>query len=199
MGWVSTVGAGPGLSERMFDETYNMREVLDDVIERVAFREKLIQTAKQFAEKKRDERFNLATRQFENLMSDFLKLYQPILDRIRGHREYLQKELSGFRMALNTTNGMLEVSRGIEGAGAKVQRLETDVSELDGIIREKSKVAEKIDDLFNRVKPYQTGISGFGSREQLSDALGGMPKDQFLDVSETIEESGPARKSSRRQ
>lgn len=186
------------MSERMFDETYNIREVLDDVIERVAFREKLIQTAKQFAEKKRDERFALAIRQFENLMVDFLKLYQPIMDRIRSHREYLQKELSGFRMALNTSNGMLDVSRGIEGAEKKVQRLEADVSELEGIIREKSKVAEKIDDLFNRVKPFQSGTSGFGAREPLSEVLGGMTKDLFLDVPETTKETGSSRKSSAR-
>ncbi len=181
----------------MFDETYNIREVLDDVIERVAFREKLIQTAKQFADKKKDERFTLATRQFENLMADFLKLYQPILDRIRSHREYLLKELSGFRMALNTSNGMLDVSRGIEGAEKKVQRLEADVAELEGIIREKSKVAEKIDDFLNRVKPYQSGISGFVAREPLSDVLGGMSKDLFLDVPETTRETS-SRKSSPR-
>ncbi len=39
------------MRERVFDESYNIREVLDDVIERVALREKLIQTARQFSEK----------------------------------------------------------------------------------------------------------------------------------------------------
>ena len=96
----------------MFDETYNVREVLDDVIERVAIREKLIQTAKQFSDKKKEERFTLAIRQFENLMSDFLRLYQPILDRIKSHREALQKEVQGLRTTLATISGMLEVSKG---------------------------------------------------------------------------------------
>src|SRR2546426_11638468 len=82
------------MRETMFDESYNVREVLDDVLERVAVREKLIQTAKQFSEKKREERFTLAIRQFENLMADFLRLYQPILERLRSYREGIQKELS---------------------------------------------------------------------------------------------------------
>jgi len=75
------------MRETMFDESYNIREVLDDVIERVTLREKLIQTAKGFAEKKKEERYTLAIRQFENLMTDFLRLYQPILDRLRSYRE----------------------------------------------------------------------------------------------------------------
>ncbi len=186
------------MNERMFDETYNVREVLDDVIDRVTMREKLIQTAKQFSEKKKDERLALAVRQFESLMVDFLRLYQPILDRIRSHREFLQKELSSFRMALNTTNGMLDVSKGVEGLGARVQRLEADVAELEGIIKEKTKMAEKIDDLLNRVKPYQSGVSGLGLKEPMSDVLGGMPKELFLDMPETGKEASSPRKTSQR-
>src|SRR6266568_4337042 len=75
------------MRETVFDESYNVREVLDDVIERVALREKLLGTAKQFAEKKREEKFTLAIRQFEGLMVDFLRLYQPILERLRSYRE----------------------------------------------------------------------------------------------------------------
>ncbi len=58
------------MRETMFDDSYNIREVLDDVIERVTLREKLISTAKQFAEKKREDRYTLAIKQFENLMGD---------------------------------------------------------------------------------------------------------------------------------
>ena len=176
----------------MFDESYNIREVLDDVVDHVAMREKLIITAKQFTEKKRDERFALAVRQFESLMADFLKLYAPILDRVKAHRDYLQKEISGFRMALNTSNAMLEVSRGIEGMEAKVQRREKDVAELENIIREKSKTAEKIDELWTRIKPYQTGIVGFGQRQQSPDI--GMSQDLFLDTPEQTRETAPTRK-----
>ncbi len=186
--------AWASLNERMFDETYNIREVLDDVIERVTMREKLIQTAKQFVEKKRDERFSLAVRQFENLMTDFLKLYQPILESVRSHRDYLQKELTGLRVGLNTTHGMLEVSKGVEGLGGRVQRLEADVAELEGIIREKTKLAEKIDDLLKRVKPYVSGASSLGGAMAMSDVLGGMPKDLFLDLPEPGREAGTAKK-----
>ncbi len=182
----------------MFDETYNIREVLDDVIERVTMREKLIQTAKQFAEKKRDERFSLAFRQFENLMSDFLKLYQPILESVRSHRDYLQKELMGLRVALNTTHGMLEVSKTVEGLAGRVQRLEADAAELEGIIKEKAKTAEKIDDLLNRVKPYGSGNSSLGGSMPVSDVLGGMSKDLFLDLPEPGKEGGTAKRSGTR-
>src|SRR3989442_405275 len=81
------------MRETIFDESYNVREALDDVIERVALREKLLGTAKQFAEKKREDKFTLAIKQFENLMVDFLRLYQPILDRLRSYREGMQKDL----------------------------------------------------------------------------------------------------------
>jgi len=175
------------LLERVFDETYNVREVLDDVIERVAIREKLIQTAKQFSDKKKEERFTLAIRQFENLMGDFLRLYQPILDRIKSHRETLQKEVQSLRTTLTTISGMLEVSKGIEALAQKVQRMESDVQELDTQVKEKTKTLEKIDDLLNRVRPYLSGGSSI-SREPLSDILGGLPKELYGDLPETGKE-----------
>ena len=168
----------------MFDDSYNIREVLDDVIERVTLREKLITTAKQFSEKKREERYTLAVRQFENLMSDFLRLYQPILDRLRGYRDTLQKELSGLKSSLATVNGMLEVSKGIEGLAARIQRLEADGQELDETIKEKGKIAEKIDDLFNRIRAHNPAMAGPG-RDTFSDVLSGMPKDLFPETPET--------------
>jgi len=143
------------MRETSFDESYNVREVLDDVIERVSLREKLLGTAKQFAEKKREERFTLAIRQFENLMVDFLRLYQPILDRLRIYREAMQKEITGLRSSLATINGMLEVSKGIEGLAPRVQQLEANGQELDSTINDKMKMANKIDDLFNSPMSYQ--------------------------------------------
>ena len=173
----------PLMRENMFDESYNVRELLDDMIERVALREKLIQTAKQFSEKKREERFTLATKQFENLMADFLRLYQPVLDRLRNYREGLHKEIQNLKSGLATTNGMLEVTRGIEGLAAKIQQLEAQGQELETTIKEKSKTLEKIDDLLNHVRPFLTGMPpGMVTSRPLSDVLGNMPKDLYLDL-----------------
>jgi hypothetical protein len=174
------------MRETMFDDSYNIREVLDDVIERVTLREKLITTAKSFAEKKREERYTLAIKQFEGLMGDFLRLYQPILDRLRSYRDGLQKELTGLKSNLATVNGMLEVSKGIEGLQAKVQRLESDGQELDETIKEKSRTADKIDDLFNRIRPHNPGLGATGG--SFSDVLAGMPKDLFPDTPDTSKE-----------
>ena len=176
------------MRETIFDDSYNVRELLDDVIERVALREKLLGTAKQFAEKKREEKFSLAIKQFENLMVDFLRLYQPILDRLRSYREGMQKEISGLRSSLATVNGMLEVSKGIEGLAPRIQQLEANGQELDATINEKMKMANKIDDLFNRVRPFQTGSAGPMGRDSLSDVLSGMPKDLFPETPEPANE-----------
>ncbi len=174
------------MRETMFDDSYNIREVLDDVIERVTLREKLITTAKGFAEKKREERYTLAIKQFEGLMGDFLRLYQPILDRLRAYRDGLSKELAGLKSNLATVNGMLEVSRGIEGLQAKVQRLESDGQELDETIKEKNGTAGKIDDLFNRVRQYNPGM--VGPQGSYNDVLAGMPKDLFPESADTGKE-----------
>src|SRR5207245_1274799 len=82
----------------------------------------------------------LAIRQFENLMVDFLRLYQPILDRLRIYREAMQKEITGLRSSLATINGMLEVSKGIEGLAPRVQQLEANGQELDSTINDKMKI-----------------------------------------------------------
>src|SRR5207247_7686218 len=102
------------MRETMFDESYNIREVLDDVIERVTLREKLIQTAKGFDEKKKEERYTLAIRQFENLMTDFLRLYQPILDRLQLSRGPPERTLNLEVISRNRQRnaGSLERNRG---------------------------------------------------------------------------------------
>src|SRR5438094_10638563 len=95
-------------------------------------------------------------------MTDFLRLYQRILDRLRSYREALQKELSTLKPSLATVNGMLEVSKGIEGLAARVQRLESDGQELDETIKAKSKIDDQIDDLVNRIRIHSPGIPGSG-------------------------------------
>ncbi len=87
---------------------------------------------------------------------------------------------------------MLEVSRGIEALATKVQQMET---ELDTNVEEKAKTAEKIHDILNRIRPHISGVPGSLAREPLSDVLGGMPKDLFLDLPEAGKEAGASRKS----
>ena len=96
----------------------------------------------------------------------------------------MQKEITGLKSSLATVNGMLEVSKGIEGLGPRVQQLESDGQELDSRINEKMKMASKIDDLFNRVRPFQTGAGSAMGRDSLSDVLSGMPKDLFPEAAE---------------
>jgi hypothetical protein len=91
---------------------------------------------------------------------------------------------------------MLEVSKGIEALVEKVQRMESDVQELDGQIKEKTKTLEKIDDLVNRVRPYLSVGSNATSREPLSDILGGLPKELYGDIPDTAKEI--TRKTSQR-
>ena len=121
-------------------------------------------------------------------MGDFLRLYQPILDRLGSYRQGLQKELSSLKSSLATVSGMLEVSKGIEGLQAKVQRLEADGQELDETIKEKGKTADKIDDLFNRIRAHSPGVPGSTGRDAFSDVLSGMPKDLFSETPETTKE-----------
>src|SRR6266508_110715 len=143
------------MRETTLNRAGKRREIKWAICQQVALREKLLGTAKQFAEKKREDKFTLAIKQFENLMIDFLRLYQPILDRLRSYREGMQKEIATLRSSLATVNGMLEVSKGIEGLAPRIQQLEANGQELDANINEKMKMANKIDDLFNRVRPFQ--------------------------------------------
>ena len=78
---------------------------------------------------------------------------------------------------------MLEVSKGIEALAPKSQRMESDVEELDGQVKEKTKTLEKIDDLLNRIRPYVSGGSS-----AMSDILGGLPKELYGDLPDTGKE-----------
>ena len=184
--------------EKMFDESYNIRDVLDKLVEGVALREKLILTAKQFAEKKREERFVHAVTQFENLMTDFLRLWQPVLDRIRAYRENTQKEISTLMSSFMTLNGMLEISRGVQLFPDRVERLQAESQELDNNIKEKTKTVEKIDDLLRRIKPYHLSPADSSLKEPSADILTGMSKVLEFDLPETRKEVISPRKSSAR-
>jgi len=76
-----------------------------------------------------------------------------------------------------------------------LQRLESDGQELDETIKEKSKIGDKIDDLFNRIRTHNPGIPGPG-RDSFADVMSGMPKDLFPE--EPTREAPSAKKTSTR-
>src|SRR5438309_8481985 len=95
---------------------------------------------------------------------------------------------------------MLEVSKGIEGLAARLQRLESDGQELDETIKEKSKIGDKIDDLFNRIRTHNPGIPGPGRdsfADVMSDAEGSLPRRADKRGSSGQEDINPKLKPSR--
>ena len=83
-----------------FDESYIVREAIDFLTEKLALREKLIQSAKQISEKDGSQKFSITVKRFEDLLADFLRLYQPVLDKIAGQKESLQKEILSQKQTL---------------------------------------------------------------------------------------------------
>src|SRR5437773_12423318 len=102
-------------------------------------------------------------RQLEDPVTDFLRLYQPILATLGSYRDAPQKELSTLKSSLATVNGMLEVSKGMEGVAARLQRLESVGQELDETIKEKSKIGDKIYDILNSIRNHSQSILGCGN------------------------------------
>jgi len=134
-----------------FDETYNLREAVDFLTEKLAVREKLIQSAKQFAEKS-GGKFNVTVRRFEDLMTDFLRLYSPLFDKVAGHKESLQKEIVSQRDALTGVLGMIQVARGVDALADRVKELESEAKGIEGTINDKTRAIERIDDLLGKAK-----------------------------------------------
>src|SRR5207245_10947429 len=80
---------------------------------------------------------------------------------------------------------MLDVSNGVGGLARRVPEREAGGQALEARINEKMKMAYKIDDLFNCVRPFQTAGPGQMGRDSLSDVLSGMPKDLFPEPPES--------------
>ncbi len=102
------------MADLSFDETYNLREAIDFLSERLGVREKLIQSARQFSEKSGNQKFGVTVKRFEDLLADFLELYSPLFDRVAGHRDTLQKHILAKRDELTGVLGMIQVAKGVE-------------------------------------------------------------------------------------
>ena len=157
------------MEDRIFDQNYVVREALDDLLGKVATREKMIESARQLAERKKEEKTSVVLKNFEHLMVDFVSFYQPILEKIQTFKTNLQNAMSDSKSLLSSVKGVLEVTKSIEGMSPKVKELETDQDELDRTIKDKVATLEKVKTLFDKVHPY-TGGNGSSAREDAEDS-----------------------------
>src|SRR2546425_8371653 len=128
------------MGDMSFDETHNVREAIDFLTDKLTLREKLIQGAKQISDK--DQRYSFTVKRFEDLLTDFLRLYQPVFDKIAGHKDALQKDMMNQRQTLTGVLGMIEVARGVEVLADRVRELEAEGKGIEGGIKEKAKTLE---------------------------------------------------------
>ncbi len=160
------------MGDLAFDDTFNIREAVDFLSEKMTLREKLIQSAKQLSEKDGGHRLGVTVKRFEGLMVDFLKLYQPIFERISDHKEVLLRDISTVRNSLAGVYGMIEVARGVEVLADRVRELEADGKNMDVQIKEKTKTIEKLEELLKRVKHHLPGVPAISAEEALPDMFG---------------------------
>jgi uncharacterized coiled-coil DUF342 family protein len=143
------------MNKLTFDENLAIREVLDDIIGMVDRREKLIGSVSQQAEEANDGRMKEHVAKLEELMSDFLTLFEPILTKVRTYGDALKDSISDSEAFLKSLVGIIDAGKTIEGTSATLQELEKDADEVQEELRESTETLEKIDDLFKRTKQYQ--------------------------------------------
>lgn len=152
-----------------FDESYNMREAIEFLNDKLGVREKLIQSARQFSEKNGAQKFGVTVKRFEDLYNDFLRLYQPVLDKIAGHKEAIQKDIMSQRDSLTGVLGMIQVARGVEVLADRVRELETEAKGIETAISEKTKTLDKIDDLLGRTRHQSPETPRQNREENIAD------------------------------
>lgn len=184
------------LADLSFDESYNMREAIEFLSDRLGVRERLIQSARQFSEKNGSQKFGITVKRFEDLYSDFLKLYSPLIEKIAGHKEMIQKGISAQRDALTGIVGMVQVARGVDVLADRLRELETEAKGIEAAIAEKSKTIEKIDDLLNRAR-HQTQEVTKQVREDSIPEMSDQTDDFMLELREPTKSSAGRKTSGR--
>jgi predicted RNase H-like nuclease (RuvC/YqgF family) len=149
---------------RIFDQDYIVREAVDDVLSKVETREKLIESARDLAEKRKEDNHASVIKNFETLMVDFLHFYQPLLEKIRRHEGNLQESITELKSHLSSTKSMLQVTKTIEGDTTKAEELDREMAGLERSIQSKSTTVERIKKLFEKTKRYQ--IEGSSSEAE---------------------------------
>jgi predicted RNase H-like nuclease (RuvC/YqgF family) len=150
---------------RIFDQDYIVREAVDDVLSKVETREKLIESARDMADKKKEENHSLVIKNFEGLMVDFLHFYQPLFEKIKRYEGTLQDSISELKAHLSSTKSMLQVTKTIEGDTPKVEELDREITGLERSIQNKATTIERIKKLFEKTKRYQTDASNSESED----------------------------------
>jgi predicted RNase H-like nuclease (RuvC/YqgF family) len=140
---------------RIFDQDYIVREAVDDVLSKVETREKLIESARDLAEKRKEDNQVSVIKNFETLMVDFLHFYQPLLEKIRRHEGTLQESITDLKSHLSSTKSMLQVTKTIEGDTTKAEELDREISGLERSIQSKTTTVDRIKKLFEKTKRYQ--------------------------------------------
>lgn len=153
------------MTQLTFDENLAIREVLDDIIGMVDRREKLISSVEEQAEKTKDERISQHVKKLETLMSDFLTLFEPILEKVRTYGESLKESISESEGFLKSLVGIIDAGKAIDGTSATVQELEKDAEGVEAEFRQSSETLDKIQDLFKRTKTYLPTSSTSKSEE----------------------------------
>jgi hypothetical protein len=171
-----------------------MREAIDFLNDKLGVREKLIQSARQFSEKNGAQKFTVTIKRFEDLYTGFLRLYQPILDKIAGHKEAIQKDIVYQRDSLAGVLGMIQVARGVDVLADRLRELEAEAKVTEAAINEKAKTIEKIDDLLSRTR-RQTSDAPRQSREENLNDNADQSDDFMIGLRETGTKSETTRKT----
>jgi uncharacterized coiled-coil DUF342 family protein len=153
---------------RIFDQDYIVREAVDDILNKVETREKLIDSARDMSEKRKEENHASVVRHFEGLMVDFIHFYQPLFEKIKRHEGTLQETLSDLKAELSSTKSMLQVTKTIEGDTPKADELDREITGLEKSISSKTTTVEKIKKLFEKTKRYQSEGASVKSEDEES-------------------------------
>jgi len=184
------------MGDMSFDETHNVREAIDFLTDKLTLREKLIQGAKQISDK--DPRYSFTVKRFEDLLADFLKLYQPVFDKIAGHKEALQKEILSHKQTLAGVTGMVEVAKGVDVLAERVRELESEAKGIETTIKDRTKAIEKIDYLLSKAK-HRSSEQSRAEFEAPSSSVVSQNDDFLLELEDTGRKTQASRKSPSRQ
>ena len=184
------------MGDMSFDETHNVREAIDFLTDKLTLREKLIQGAKQISDK--DQRYSFTVKRFEDLLTDFLKLYQPVFDKIVGHKEALQKEILSHKQTLAGVTGMVEVAKGVDVLAERVRELESEAKGIETTIKDRTKALEKIDYLLSKAK-HRSSDQPRVDYEAPSGSVSSQNDDFLFELEDTSKKTQASRKAAGRQ